>query len=75
MFDSQYLQQHSSDATALLAIARVLKMLHSPLSEVENMIFGILDDGVEVDVDVSRCLSVVPNSTLKRKNLDCKNRC
>jgi hypothetical protein len=71
-FNSQYLQRHSSDAAALLAVARVLKLLHSPLVEIENTIFGILDEGVEVDDDVSRwrpCLSAVLNVTLIKNHI------
>jgi hypothetical protein len=47
-------------------------MLHSPLVEIENTIFGILDEGVEVDVDVSRwrpCLSAVLNVTLIKNHI------
>jgi hypothetical protein len=52
-FNSQYLQRHNSDANALLAVARVMQMLQSPLSEIENTIFSIFDEGVEVDLKVS----------------------
>jgi len=52
-FNSQYLQRHSSDAKALLAVARVLQMLESPLTEIENTIFSIFDENVEVDIKVN----------------------
>jgi len=50
-FNSQYLQRHHSDAKALLAVGRVLQMLESPLTEIENTIFSIFD--VEVDLKVN----------------------
>lgn len=51
-FNSVYLQQNGSDAKAHLAVAQVLKMLDAPLGEIESTIFGVLKEGVEVDVKV-----------------------
>ena len=49
----EYFQRHRLEGTAVLGVARVLKMLESPVSEVEKVIFGLLDEGVDVDFKVS----------------------
>lgn len=51
-FNSVYLQRNGSDAKAHLAVAQVLKMLDASLGEIESTIFGILREGVEVDIKV-----------------------
>lgn len=51
-FNSQYLQRNSSDPEALLAVAQVLKMLNTPLAEIESTVFGILGEDVDLDIKV-----------------------
>ncbi|KAF8899782.1 NMDA receptor-regulated protein 1a [Gymnopilus junonius] len=50
-FNSQYLQRWGGDAKKVLAAARVMRMLDSvPLENVEETVFGIFGEGVDVDV-------------------------
>lgn len=57
-FNSQYLQQHSSRADAVLASARVSRMLDAPREEVEASLFNALNAGVELKLEV--CRKAVP---------------
>lgn len=50
--NSQYLQRNGSDPEALLAVAQVLKMLNTPLPEIESTVFGILGEDVDLDIKV-----------------------
>lgn len=51
-FDSQYRQRHSTSALSVLASAKVSSLLKAPLNEVEETVFSILSQGVDVDVKV-----------------------
>jgi len=57
--NSQYLQRHGSNGKALLASARVLQKLGSSQDEVEQGVFAILDEGVEIGVKVCHDLSPI----------------
>ncbi|KAF9482671.1 N-terminal acetyltransferase A, auxiliary subunit [Pholiota conissans] len=49
-FNSQYLQRHSANGKAILAAARVLRRLEAHLGEVENAVFGIFAQDVQLDI-------------------------
>ncbi|KAJ3878416.1 NMDA receptor-regulated protein 1-domain-containing protein [Lentinula edodes] len=49
-FNSQYLQNHSTSAKAVLAAAQASRMLGTPLQEVEDLIFTALHDEVLLDI-------------------------
>lgn len=52
VFNSQYLQRHSSSASAILASAKASRVLDAPREEVENVLFTTLVDGVQVRLEV-----------------------
>ena len=68
-FNSQYLQRHHTDASALVAVARVMRMLHSPDAEVVSAIFRILDEGVDVDVRVGFIYFILFSNVLLKKKI------
>ncbi|PFH47386.1 hypothetical protein AMATHDRAFT_152156 [Amanita thiersii Skay4041] len=50
-YNSQYLQQHSASAPAILAAAKVsAQILKAPRDEVEGIIFSAIADGVQLDI-------------------------
>jgi len=49
-YNSQYLQQHSASARAILASAKVSQKLESPREEVETLLFGVLKDEVQLSI-------------------------
>ncbi|CAA7268350.1 unnamed protein product [Cyclocybe aegerita] len=49
-YNSQYLQQHSTNPHAVLACARASQMLGAPLPDVEETLFGVFSEEVEPDV-------------------------
>jgi peptide alpha-N-acetyltransferase len=51
VFNSQYLQRHSSSASAILASAKASRVLDAPREEVENVLFTTLVDGVQVRLE------------------------
>ena len=52
VFNSQYLQQHSSRADAILAAAKVSRTLGAPREEVEASAFNALNADVEIKLEV-----------------------
>ncbi|KAF9527491.1 NMDA receptor-regulated protein 1-domain-containing protein [Crepidotus variabilis] len=48
--NSQYLQKHGSDGKALLAVAKAMNILNAPQEELDSTVFGIVAEGVKVDV-------------------------
>ncbi|CDO77958.1 hypothetical protein BN946_scf184971.g8 [Trametes cinnabarina] len=50
LFNSQYLQKHSSRGDAILGAARVSRDLGAPREEVEAAVFNALNAGVELDL-------------------------
>lgn len=52
-YNSQYLQQHSTSARAILVSAKVSQKLESPREEVETLLFGVFKDGVQLVIPVS----------------------
>lgn len=67
-YNSQYLQQHSTSAKAILASAKVSQKLDSPREEVEAVLFSALKDSVELAIPVSI------NMMEKETKLICMNR-
>ncbi|GBE89082.1 N-terminal acetyltransferase A complex subunit nat1 [Sparassis crispa] len=57
VFNSQHLQQHSTDAKAILAVAKVSQLLQATREEVENAVFAIL--APDVHMDIKTALQVV----------------
>jgi hypothetical protein len=53
-FNSQYLQLHSSSPLSVLASAKVSRSLDASSDEVENLLFTVLVDGVELRIQVSQ---------------------
>ncbi|KLO11388.1 N-terminal acetyltransferase A, auxiliary subunit [Schizopora paradoxa] len=51
--NSQYLQRHSDDPRAILAVADASTRIGTPLQEVEDTVFGILNPNVKNDVKSS----------------------
>jgi hypothetical protein len=51
-FNSQYLQQHSSSAAAILAAAKVSRKLDAAREEVEAVLFTTLEAGVRLNIKV-----------------------
>ncbi|KAG6812172.1 hypothetical protein H0H92_004040 [Tricholoma furcatifolium] len=49
-FNGQYLQQHASNPLAVLAAAKVAHALNEPIQEVEQVVFGLLQDDVEFNI-------------------------
>ncbi|KAH7926272.1 N-terminal acetyltransferase A, auxiliary subunit [Leucogyrophana mollusca] len=56
-YNSQYLQQHSTSAAAILASARVSRKLESPRDEVESLLFTAL--GAEVELSIETALEII----------------
>jgi peptide alpha-N-acetyltransferase len=52
-YNSQYLQRHSTSVQAILAAAKVLYTLQSPLEEIEATIFTALAVEAKLDITVS----------------------
>lgn len=52
-FNSQYLQRHSTSAKAILASARVLRIIGSPAEEIDNTVFSVFNPEVDLNVTVS----------------------
>ena len=52
VFNSQYLQRHSSRADAILAAAKVSRTLDAPREEVEASVFNTLNADVELKLEV-----------------------
>ena len=53
-FNTQYLQSHAS-GLAILACAKVLRMLDAPRDEVESLLFTALGEGTALRVEVRCC--------------------
>lgn len=53
LFNSQYLQRHSTDARAILASAKVSRLLNAPKDEVESAVFAALNPDVQLDIKAS----------------------
>ncbi len=53
VFNSQYLQLHSSRADAILAAAKVSRALDAPREEVEASLFNAVSANVELKLEVS----------------------
>jgi len=53
-FNSQYLQQHSTSGKAILASAKVLSLLGSPLEEIESTVFGVLNPETQLDTNTAQ---------------------
>ncbi|KAH8116094.1 NMDA receptor-regulated protein 1a [Phellopilus nigrolimitatus] len=68
-FNSQYLQRHSTSATAALAAAQVLHRLKAPREEVESTVFGILAPETVVDIkSASKALQFLADIGSSRKD-------
>ncbi|KAL4251971.1 NMDA receptor-regulated protein 1a [Abortiporus biennis] len=52
-YNSQFLQKHSTSDKAMLAAAKVLHILGSPISEIESTVFGVFNPEVPSHVTVS----------------------
>lgn len=52
LFNSQYLQNHSSRGDAILAAAQASRLLDAPREEVEGAVFGALNADVELRLEV-----------------------
>lgn len=57
LFNSQYLQQHPTNARAILAAAKVMQLLSASREEVEGTLFTVLDPDVPLDIKVSPATS------------------
>ncbi|KAI8986666.1 NMDA receptor-regulated protein 1a [Trametes punicea] len=53
LFNSQYLQRHSSRGAAILAAAKVSRALDAPREEVEATVFNTLNADVELDLETA----------------------
>ncbi|KAF8550148.1 N-terminal acetyltransferase A, auxiliary subunit [Imleria badia] len=51
VFNSQYLQHHSSSAPAIFASAKASHILDAPREEVENLLFTMLTEGVQLRLE------------------------
>lgn len=51
-YNSQYLQRHSTAVPAILAAAKVLRTLQSPLGDIEATVFTALGSEAKLDVKV-----------------------
>lgn len=60
VFNSQYLQKHSTRADAIFAAAQVSRTLGAAREEVESAVFNALSDSVELKLDV--CLALALHS-------------
>lgn len=49
LFNSQYLQQHSSSPMAIMAHAKVAQISNAPQEEVESILFTVLREPVQLD--------------------------
>ncbi|THH15248.1 hypothetical protein EW146_g5195 [Bondarzewia mesenterica] len=49
-FNTAYLQRHPTDAQAVLASAKALRLLDSPRDEVENVVFSVLNPDVNLNI-------------------------
>lgn len=63
-FNSQYLQRHSTQPRAVLAAAKALRILQSPLAEIEEAVFALFAESVKLVVTVSFQLASSPNIDL-----------
>ncbi|KAI0674538.1 NMDA receptor-regulated protein 1a [Trametes maxima] len=57
LFNSQYLQQHSSRGAAVLAAAKVSRSLGAPREEVESILFNVLNADVELDFETAAAIN------------------
>ena len=55
LFNSQYLQKHSSSAMAVLAHAKVAQISKAPQDEVESILLTVLREPVQLDHMVRVC--------------------
>ncbi|KAI0634817.1 NMDA receptor-regulated protein 1a [Trametes polyzona] len=53
LFNSQYLQKHSSRAEAVLGVAKAARILGAPREEVENTIFTVLNTDVDLNLETA----------------------
>ncbi|KAI0766255.1 NMDA receptor-regulated protein 1-domain-containing protein [Irpex lacteus] len=53
-FNSQYLQTHSGEPSAVLAFAKALRVLQSPLEEIENVLFDQLRPEFSLDIKTAQ---------------------
>lgn len=61
LFNSQYLQRHSTDARAILASAKVSRLLNAPKDEVESAVFAALNPDVQLDIKTAQNVLVFLN--------------
>lgn len=52
LFNSQYLQKHSSSPMAIVAHAKVAQILKAPQDEVDSILFTVLKEPVQLDHEV-----------------------
>jgi N-alpha-acetyltransferase 15/16, NatA auxiliary subunit len=55
-FNSNFLQRHSSSASAILAVAKVHRATKAPQDVVDNTLFTLFTPDVHLDVKVSQIL-------------------
>jgi len=53
--NAQYLQRHPVNGRAILGAARGLQILGSPRDEIEGVVFGAMNPGVDLPLKVSQC--------------------
>ncbi|KAJ8597054.1 N-terminal acetyltransferase A, auxiliary subunit [Rhizopogon salebrosus TDB-379] len=78
LFNSEYLQKHSSSPMAVLAHARVAQISNAPLEEVETILFAVLRQPVELDHEaafaVLSYLKDVKSSRAEEFRIACNDR-
>ncbi len=52
VYNAQYLQRHSDNASAILGAARGLQILGSPRDEIEGVVFGTLNPETDLPLEV-----------------------
>ena len=68
VYNAQYLQRHSYNASAVLGAARGLQILGSPRDEIEGVVFSILNPETDLPLKVS---NVIYCGACVRLNIRC----
>ncbi|KAL0572589.1 hypothetical protein V5O48_009367 [Marasmius crinis-equi] len=75
-FNSQYLQQHSSDSRAISSAARVLaKVLEAPVDEVEGVVFMAVASEVKLDIKTALSLLTLLEQTNSSRSAEFRKAC
>ncbi|KAH9835381.1 NMDA receptor-regulated protein 1a [Rhodofomes roseus] len=77
-FNAQYSQKHSSDGKAILASAKVSRLLNAPLDQIEGSVFSVFNPDVSLDLktalDTLTFLHEIKSSRVEEFKAACDSR-